>query len=257
MSSERPGARSIQSDETLFDVIEYLYANQGAGVTEIASGLGRSKSTIHGHLTSLKERGYVVRTDAGYRLGLEFLNHGKLVQTSYDLYSIAHKKVVQIASETGERAWCMVEENGLAYYLAGAEGDQSVHPPVRVGKSVHLHPRAAGKAILAHLEESTVREIIDRYGLPPETPNTITSEEALFRELETIREQGYAINDSESLEGLYAIGAPIIDTEETVCGALCISGPAKRMKNEARKTEVIELLLGATNELEINLMRES
>ena len=253
MTSHSLNGRTIQSDETLFDIIEFIHGGENVGVTEIADGLELSKSTVHGHLTSLRRRGYVVKTDDGYRLGMEFLNHGKQVQTSYDLYSMAHEKVTQLAKETGERSWCMVEENRMAYYLVGAEGDHPVHPPSRIGKSVHLHPRSAGKAILAHLPESKVRGIIERNGLPAETQNTITSAEELFQELETVREQGYAINDSESLAGLYAIGAPIIDAEDTVRGALTISGPANRMKMDKKKEEVIELLLGATNELEINL----
>lgn len=256
MAPKPSGERTIQSDETLFDIIEHIHAGGPVGVTEIADDLGHSKSTVHGHLTTLRRRGYVVRTDAGYRLGMEFLNHGKQVQTSYDLYSIAHEKVTQLARDTGERAWCMVEENGLAYYLAGAEGDHPVHVPVRIGKGVHLHPRSAGKAIMAYLEESKVRAIIDRYGLPAETPNTITSEPELFRELETIREQGYAINDGESLEGLFAVGAPIVDADDSVRGALTISGPGNRMKTEEKREEIIDILLGATNELEINLLNE-
>jgi DNA-binding IclR family transcriptional regulator len=257
MPPNSPNKRSIQSDETLFDIIEYIHNEESAGVTEIAESLEFSKSTVHGHLTALQRRRYVVKEDDGYRLGMEFLNHGKQVQTSYDLYSIAHEKVTQLAKETGERAWCMVEENGRAYYLVGAEGDHPVHPPVRIGKGVHLHPRSAGKAILAHLEEKTVKHIINRYGLPAKTSNTITSQDELFQELERVREQGYAINDGESLAGLYAIGAPIIHTEETVRGALTISGPANRMKTDEKKEEIIELLLGATNELEINLLSEN
>lgn len=257
MSSHSPDGRTIQSDETLFDIIEYIHGEEHVGVTEIAKELELSKSTIHGHLTSLRRRGYVVRTDEGYRLGMEFLNLGKRVQTSYDLHSMAHEKVTHLAKETGERAWCMVEENGLGYYLVGAEGDHPVHPPSRIGQGVHLHPRSAGKSILAHLPESKIRAIIDRYGLPAETSNTITSEAELFRELETIREDGYAINDSESLDGLYAVGAPIIDTEDAVRGALTISGPANRLKVDEKKEEIIELLLGATNELEINLRNQN
>ncbi|WP_265110826.1 IclR family transcriptional regulator [Halosolutus halophilus] len=245
--------RGIQSDEHLFDIIEFIRERDEAGVTEIASEIGLAKSTVHGHLTALRRRGYVVRTDNGYRLGLEFLNHGKHVQTSYNLYSIGQKKVQQLATETDERAWCIVEENGLGYYLSGAEGKHPVNPPARIGKGVHLHPLAAGKAILAHLSDPRVEEIIDQHGLPKITPNTITDEEALFAELERIRERGYAINNAESLSGLYAIGAPVIDEDGVVRGALSISGPKNRLQTEDKQNRFVDLLLGATNELEINI----
>lgn len=252
MSNNSQG-RTVQSDERLFDIIEFVREQGQTGVTEIASEMGLAKSTVHGHLTALRRRGYVVKTADGYQLGLEFLNHGKFVQTSYDLYSIGQKKVKQLATKTSERAWCIVEENGLGYYLTGAEGEHPIYPPARVGKGANLHQLAAGKAILAYLPEYRVREIIDQHGLPAATSNTITDQEQLFAELETVRDRGYAINDSESLSGLYAIGAPIVDEDDVVKGSLSISGPKNRMKTDGNQDRYVDLLLGATNELEINI----
>ncbi|MFC4248326.1 IclR family transcriptional regulator [Natribaculum luteum] len=253
MSQKDGQGRTIKSDEKLFDIVEFIRENEDVGVTEIAEGVGMAKSTAHGHLTALQRRGYVVKEGRKYRLGLEFLNHGKHVQTSYDLYSIAPKKVKQLAHETGERVWCIVEENGLGYYLTGAEGEHPVNPPVRIGEGVHLHTISAGKAILANLPRSRVEEIIERHGLPEQTQNTTTREDELFQELETSRDRGYAINDGESLSGLYAIGAPIVGENDEVRGALSISGPANRLRREEISGELVDLLLGATNELEINL----
>lgn len=245
--------RTIKSDEKLFDIVEFIRENDESGVTEIAEGVGMAKSTVHGHLTALQRRGYVVKEEGKYRLGLEFLSHGKYVQNSYALNSIAPKKVNQLAEETGERVWCIVEENGLGYYLTGAEGEHPVNPPVEIGEGVHLHSISAGKAILANLSRNRVEEIIERHGLPAQTQNTITTKEELFDELEDVREYGYAINDGESLPGLYAIGAPIIDKSGEVRGALTISGPTNRLRRKETREQLVELLLGATNELEINL----
>lgn len=245
--------RRVKSDETLFDIIETLRQHDGAGVTTIANELDMAKSNVHAHLASLQERGYVVNEEGKYRIGLEFLSHGIYARTSRDLYPSADKKVQELAQETDERAWCQVEENCMCYYLCGAEGKHPVHPPVRVGESVHLHTIAAGKAILAHLPKERVREIIERHGLPEKTENTITDETELFEELAEVRECGYAFNREESLLGLHAVGAPIVDPEGGVKGALSISGPANRLKADKLDSELPELLLGATNELEINI----
>lgn len=246
--------RRVKSDETVFDIIEVLREQDGAGVTALANELDISKGTVHAHLTSLCDRGYVVNKDGEYRIGLQFLSQGIYAQSSHDLYPRANKKVKELAQETDERAWCQVEENGLCYYLCGAEGKHPVHPPVRIGESVHLHTIAAGKAILASLPEDRVREIIGRHGLPKRTENTITDEEELFEELQAVRERGYAFNREESLDGLNAVGAPILNAEGGVKGALSISGPANRLKGEKLRSELPELLLGATNELEINIV---
>lgn len=252
MTSERM-QRGVKSDFTLFDIIELIQANDSMGVTTIATELDIAKSTVHAHLASLKERGYIVNDEGGYRIGLKFLQHGIHAQNSYDLYPKAKKKVEHLAERTDERAWCQIEENGMCYYLCGAEGEHSVHPPVQIGEGVHLHTIAGGKAILAHLPEERVHEIIDRHGLPVKTENTISDETDLFADLQRIRKRGYAFNKEESLPGLNAVGAPIQDSEGGVRGALSISGPAERLKDEKLHTELPELLLGTTNELEINL----
>jgi len=71
--------------------------------------------------------------------------------------------------------------------------------------------------------------------------------------LETIKERGFSVNDQENLEGLKAIGAPIPGTDERVIGALSVSGPTHRMKDEYFEVELPDLLLGVVNELELNI----
>lgn len=257
MTEKSTQGRSIQSDERLFDIIEYIRSEKKAGVTEIAQELNLSKSTVHGHITALKRRGYAVKDGQEYRLGLEFLNCGKNIQHSYDIYDIAKEKVDYLAEETGERVWYMVEENGLAYYLIGAGGEHPVNLPVQMGQSAYLHSRAAGKSILAHIPQDRAEEIIDRHGLPAETENTITDKEDLFTELEEVQKQGYGINDAETFDGVYAIGAVILDNHRNVEGALSISGPKNRIDVDERKKELIDMITGTTNEIQINLRSRS
>lgn len=250
---EQTGGRTIKSDERVFDIVEHIHKQGSVGVTDLADELDIAKSTAHAHLNTLSQRGYVVNENGQYRIGLQFLRHGIQARDSYGLYTIAQEKVKQLAKKTDERSWCLVEENGVAFYLCGATGAHPVHLPVKVGEWVYLHQIAAGKAILAHLPENQVRRILDRYGLSAKTEHTITDEDELFSELETIRDRGYAFNNQESLRGLHAVSAPICDDNGIAQGALSISGPANRITGEKFRSEFPKLLLGATNELEINV----
>lgn len=243
----------IKSDRRLFDIIEYLGEQPTTGVTELSDKLEMSKGNVHAHLRSLEERGYVVNENGRYRLGLEFLRHGIKARNSYDEYDLIERKVSHLADKTGERVWGHVEENGKVCYLCGAQGKHSVQPPVQVGERIHMHQIAGGKAILSCYSRDRVREIIDRHGLPAKTENTITDPDELFDALEHIRERGYACNMEESLEGLHAIAAPIQKGGDSVYGALSISGPANRLSGENLQSTLPDLLLGAVNELEINL----
>jgi DNA-binding IclR family transcriptional regulator len=47
-----------------------------------------------------------------------------------------------------------------------------------------------------------------------------------MEELATIQVQGYSIDNEESEEGVRCVGAPILDHNGNVLGAICVSGPA-------------------------------
>ena len=107
--------------------------------------------------------------------------------------------------------------------------------------------------MLAHLPREEIEEIFDQYGLIRKTENTITDPEELFAELEDIRERGYAYNDEEEIEGLQAIGAPILDKSDRVLGALSVSGPVRRMNDSDYHDTIVEKVINAANVIEVNI----
>ncbi|ELY50929.1 IclR family transcriptional regulator [Natronolimnohabitans innermongolicus] len=244
--------RRVKTTDTLFEIIEALQSLNGATLAELADELEFAKSTIHSHLATLEHNEYVVRTGDEYELGLKFLEHGMFVKNNRELARLAKPVLEDLADATGEVAWLIVEEHGTAVYLEKAMGERAVQTHASVGGRARLHHLATGKLILAYLPEERVDEIIDRHGLPERTPHTITDPEELRAELEAIREDGIAINDKETVAGLRAIGAPVID-DETIHGAICVSGPANRLTVERCHEEIEPLLLEATNELELKL----
>jgi DNA-binding IclR family transcriptional regulator len=246
-------SHTIKSDRTLLSILKILGDQERAGVTEIATEIGRAKSTVHGHLQSLHEAGFVIRDGSEYRLSLMFLDFGKGIQTTTPLYEVAQPKVDEIAETSEEKAWCFVEQRGYAVYLLGSQGKNSTKTPARVGHHRHIHQLAGGKAILAHLSENRIEEILAEHGLPAATPNTITDESLLHSELETVRDRGFALNLEEAMTGLNAISVPVLDVDGSVYGSLSIGGPAHRLTQSHMEEELAPMLLGTANEVEINI----
>lgn len=242
----------IKSDETLFALIEALRTTGGAGVTELAERVGRSKSTVHGHLTSLQNHGFAVRDGDQYRLGLAFFDYGQDARGSLDIYHSGMRAVDQLEQTTGEMAWLITHQGGQAMYVYGRGGKNDININTILGTWVHMHCNSGGKAILAHLPPDEVDEIIDRYGLPMRTENTITDRDTLHDELTQIREQGYALNLSEDLKGVHAVGIPLL-FEGTIRGALSIAGPAHRLSRERCEGELLDQLRAAADEIELQL----
>lgn len=244
--------RSVETVETALEIVDLLKRRNGAGITEIADDLGLAKSTVHRHVKTLEARELLARDADTYRIGTRFLDYGVYVRNRHPLFEFVEPKVDELADETEEKVWCVIEEHGLGVHIYGAEGRHSVRTHARIGQRTPLHQFAAGKAILAYLPDERVEEIVDRRGLAAKTDRTITEREELFAQLETIRERGYAFNREESVRGVHAVGAPIRDESGTAIGSISVAGPANRLRDERLTDELPALLLGATNEVEIN-----
>ncbi|MBV0923858.1 IclR family transcriptional regulator [Halomicroarcula limicola] len=244
---------SVKTAQTLFDVVQFVKEEEGTTLPEMAAELDYAKSTIHRHLRTLEHLGYVVERDDGYRVGLRFLDIGVTARNSYCGYKLVRDKVEEIASETGERAQFFVEEHGEAVYLARSVGTHAVHTDPGIGSRIPLYAASAGKAILAELPESELFEMVELMDFEPMTEHTITDPDELLRELDEIRDRGYAFNRNESLQGTHAVGVAICDSNDDVIGGLSVTGPSHRLKGERFETELPDLLLGAANELELNI----
>lgn len=252
--------RSQSTSETLstvhrmFEVIDVLRDLDGARVTELAEELDVAPSTAHKHLATLEAERCVIKEGDEYHIGLEFLDIGTYAKYRKRGYRLCTQKVAEIAQETGERVQFVVEEHGLGIYVdTEASDENAVMIDRRDGVHRHLHATAAGKAILAELPEHRVAEIIVQHGLPAETERTITSRDALYDELEEIRETGIAFNDEESVEGLRAVGVPVFQPNGLVLGAFSMSAPSNRLQGSLYHEEVPNVLLGHANEIELNL----
>jgi DNA-binding IclR family transcriptional regulator len=252
MTDEGTPGRRLKTLDTAADVVDTIQELGGADVPTVAARCGLARSTVHGYVTTLEDRGYLVREGTTYHVGLEFLAKGGHARTRKPEYEFVGEKVADLADRTGERVQFIVEENGRGYYVHTATGANAVHVDAAVGKKIHLHASSAGKAILSALPRDRVEEIVDRWGLPTYTDRTITTRDDLYAELDAVRDRGYAVSDEESIEGLRALGVPIC-VDETPLGAISLSGPVHRMKGEWFDREMPDLVLGVGNEIELDL----
>ena len=242
--------RPVKTVDTVFGVVEALRELDGGTVTEVADHLGLAKSTVHDHLTTLHDKEYVVKEGTTYHVGLRFLDKGNYARTTKEILGASRPTLEELAGETGEIVWLYVEEHGKAVVLERVQGEHAVSTVGRVGLRTPIHAPAAGKAMLAHFPEERVDEIVDRYGLPTVTDNTITDADRLHEELATIRDQGFALNDEETRPGLRAVGSAVV-CDGRVIGAVSVSGPLNRLRCERFREHIPNHVLGAANAIEL------
>lgn len=244
---------AVKSIETAFDVLDALVELDGAGSTELARHFGMPKSTVHNYLSTLLQEELVVKDGSTYRVGIRFLEYGAYARQRLNIFEIANPEVDKLARSTGELANLMIEEHGRGSYLHRARGDDAVMVEAHVGTRVPLHSTGLGKAILAHLPEERVEEIVDEHGLKQFTPNTITDRERLFEELREIHDSGLAFDEEERLRGLRCVAAPILSNNGRVLGAVSVSGPTNRVRGDYLEDELARRLKETVNVIELNV----
>lgn len=245
MTTNDPSAGGlIGATETSFGIVEHLRTNGTAGVSEVATALDVSKSTAHNHLQTLARLGYVIQTDDGYGLSLKFLDLGDHARKRHALYHASISEMDDLVEAVGERGQVMVEENGRGVYIYQVKTEQGVQTDSHIGTTVDLHTTAVGKSYLAFCDEAA-RDRLLADNLSELTSNTISDRETLLDELEAIRERGHAFNDEERITGMRAVGAPILSDDDSVLGAISVSGPTTRFKGEWYRQEVPEMVMQA------------
>lgn len=244
---------SVSTSQKTIRVLETLKELDGARVTELANALDMNKSTVHNHLSTLEEEELVVKDGSEYTLGLRLLEFGGSARNQHPLYRAALPEIERLAAQTGELANLTVEEHGRGIYLACEQGERAIDINVFPGLRRPLHLTASGKAILAYLPNERVDKIIDRHGLEPATPQSVTDRGELESRLETVRERSFAVDDEELIEGLRCVAAPIQDLDGGVLGAISVAAPANRMEDDRFLDETPDMVRSTANVIELTI----
>jgi DNA-binding IclR family transcriptional regulator len=236
-----PDSVPIQSAKTALEILEIVARRNRMTLSELQTAIEMPQSTVHDYLMTLVESGYVVNENGQYRASTRCLDIGVSVRRDMQLFQLAKPEVDSLAEQTDEHASLMIEEQGVGVLLYISKGDRALDLGVSDGHQLALSTTAPGKAILAHMPKVDVEQILDDHGMPQVTKATITDREELFGQLETIRDRGYALDIGERVQGVRAVSVPII-TQDTVQGAITISGTTSRMTQD-RLTEELPVLL--------------
>jgi DNA-binding IclR family transcriptional regulator len=246
----------VQSDIRLLRIINGLQDLNGAGVTELAEHVDMKKSTVYKHLKTLLEQEYVRVQNQEYHLGFKFLDHGNFVRDQSSLISTARPHLHDLADSIDKLVALTAKEYSYGVYLYSCNDkyDLGSETQTRLGYNrFELHTTASGKSILAQLEREEVREIAKKQGLDAKTENTITDIDELLKELDEIRERGYAINRGERVEGVWAMGLSLYSPGEDIHAAISIGGPKSHFTSDESYQEYANEIRATIEEIQLKL----
>jgi len=224
-------SRELQSSivDKCAKVIDLLAKSQNAmSFTEIVTATQFTKSSAHRILTVLlgeKMLGFDDQTKT-YNLGPRLVNWARAAWQKTDLQQISDAELIDLREKCGMNVAVSIQ-NGDAVLFIRTMDSYSVRYAAKIGEESPLHCTAAGKLFLAFGNQGGADPLVQAGELEKYTEFTITSVDALKKELEKVRKTGLAVCDREEFLQVSGIAAPIFDYQSRIIAALSLWAPTK------------------------------
>ena len=254
-AEERSGGSDlIQSVVMTGQIIEALAAaGQPMRLTALANQLGEPKAKTHRHLSTLKHLGFVdqdAKTET-YRLGLKLVHIGQAATDQFDLRRLAEPYMVRLRDLTHQTVVLSTPANGDAIISAVIDSPNLVTISVRLGYRLPAHASAQGRLNLAFAPLAMQQRILARK-LQALTPRTLVDPAQLRERLAQIRQQLFDVSMDETLLGISAVAAPILNFDNALVGTIAVVGTTQYV-HEPVDPEQLKLLRACTKAISLKL----
>ncbi len=229
----------------------------GLSVGELSNVLDLPPTATHRLLKDLVESGYVQQDQAkgDYRINVRFAALGLLFLARSGITEVTQPTLDSLAQESRELVRLgLIENNSLIWvaYSQGAVGGLRYEPEHEHGVTAHPASSASGQAWLSTMSDEDALLVATATGFVPDSsapgPNAPMTAVALLKTLAVVRREGYSMTRDSYMLGMAAVAAPIRHAiDESVVGAVAITGPSSRLTIEYMKGLAPQLLEAAKN----------
>jgi DNA-binding IclR family transcriptional regulator len=234
------GVRSVQ---LAIDVLEAVaFAADELGVTQIAERLNMTKGSVHRHLQTLVERGYLAQNSATsrYMIGPRSRLLARHAPET-DLVHLAEGPMRQLRDLLDQPVVLSEMTPRGALILNKLPSSSPIEIGVRPGSELTFHASAQGKVMLAFAPRPFQERVLAR-PLQRFTERTIVSSRKIEQELQEIVRLGFGSAPEEAMLGLNAVAAPIFDAQDACVAALAIVGSIQFVPEKPRHADVTRLV---------------
>jgi len=253
-----PPARdyTVKSLVKALDILEVLAEGEQPAytLTQLSRHLHLHISTVHRLLVNLVRQGFLEEAPGsrGYQLGFKVLRMGLRVLDRLDFRLVAAPLLRKLNQQTQETVHLAILQETQAISIEKFGGPQPMGLDARLGGAMPLHCTGVGKTLLAYGSGNLLNRVARTSGFPRFTSQTITSLANLKKELERVREQGYAVDQEEAVEGLRCVAGPLFDHTGRAIAAFSVFGPATRI-TALRVPEIARLVCATSRRISYRL----
>jgi IclR family acetate operon transcriptional repressor len=245
LSSEaRPEASEPAGDTPtmrLFGLLEVMAAkDQRYSLQGLVEETGLPKPTLHRMLQQLEGAGLLQREGDGrhYGIGTRLRRLSENLLFNDSLHGARHTVLRQLVEEIGESCNLTSLSGSEVVYLDRVETAAPLRFYLHPGSRVPVHCSASGKIFLSQMSAAQRRRLLSNAPLETYTAKTLTDPEALEKEVQRVRKDGFAIDNEEFLPGLLCIAALVPSGDEAPSN-LCIAVQAPIMRLDAAKAKTL------------------
>jgi DNA-binding IclR family transcriptional regulator len=226
----------------------------GLSNAEISRNLNIPKSSASYILRTLETRGYLTRDAASgrYRVGLKILSLSRGALDGRDVRGVALPIMRHLTHQTGLTCHLAVLDGPDAVYIEKVEPEGFIRMDTWVGRRMRVHATSVGKAIVAHIPQEQLEQILHKSGMEKRTPKTIITVPRLLKELEKVRTLGYAVDDEENNLGARCVAAPVFGDRGAIEAGLGLSGTTQQVSPQTMP-RILEALKDAARHISMGM----
>ena len=224
---------TVASVDEAIGLLFLVADHPGLGVTELARRSGNTKARSFRLLTTLEQRGLVIRRgdSATYFLSFGALRLGFAAQSQMDLIELVREPMELLLAAFNETVILRVRDGLQSLCVARCEPSRALRVNGEIGARHVLHAGASSRLLLAFASADVQQQVLasEKAEFTSATPlNTVQ----LQQSLDDIRAQDYALSMGERVDDVGAVAVPLRDAVGQVVASLSISAPAARMTPE-------------------------
>lgn len=245
----------VQSVDRALSILETLAEDdEGYRLSDLAIRTGLSASTVHRLLATLESRRFVQfdRAESKWHVGVRSFTVGASFARRRNFSTQAIPYLRKLRDLTRETANLAVVDDEFIIVLTRMESREIMRSLTQVGGRVPMVTSGVGKAVLATYSDEDVGAVIRHHGMPRLTEKSIVRPSDLFKELEKIRKQGFALDDEEACMGLRCIAAVVYNDCAEPLAAISVSGMTSRLTDD-RLPEIGQIVREVAGELTVAL----
>jgi IclR family pca regulon transcriptional regulator len=232
----------VQSIERGFAVLLAFDADRPTPtLAELASATGLSRPAVRRILLTLQKLGYVAAQGTRWTLTPRVLTIGQHYAATHNFVETAQPHLLRLAEETQESASLAQLDGTDVVYVARVQVRRVMTISIDVGSRVPAHATSMGRVLTAWADSAVVDAVIAA-GLPRLAQRTITDPTAFRDALHRVRQDGFALVESELEDGLLSASVPVRKPDGGVLAALAYSTTVGRRTAEQVVEKVVPLM---------------